>query len=76
MASWIRRASPYGCFLNASIILANTGFDREMRLRDMTQRYMRDVSGELAVIRSRQELIRENLEKLYLDNVETSVGGR
>lgn len=40
VAAWLRRISPYGCFLNASVTLANTGFDRELQLREMTQRYL------------------------------------
>jgi len=42
LAQWIRRLSPYGCFLNASVSLANTGFTREQQLRDMAQRYLLD----------------------------------
>jgi len=34
------------------------------------------VSGELAVTRNREELVAEDLERLYLEHVEVSVGGR
>jgi ABC-type transport system involved in multi-copper enzyme maturation permease subunit len=42
LAQWFRRISPYGCFLNASVALANTGFAREMQLRESSQQYLRE----------------------------------
>lgn len=42
-ASWINRLSPYGCFQNACLAVANTGPDHEQDLFRQNQRYQQDL---------------------------------
>jgi len=46
------------------------------RAKDLADNLGIMVSGELAVTRTREEMKDEDLEKLYLEHVEVSVGGR
>jgi ABC-type transport system involved in multi-copper enzyme maturation permease subunit len=46
-ARWVNRLSPFGCFQNACLALANTGHSHEERLSRYNRQYMAQVLGHI-----------------------------
>ena len=44
LARWISRLSPFGCLQNTCVSLAQTGMQRELSLREATEKYYRETT--------------------------------